>query len=630
MENFIEQQLGAAVPKLLISNLTKGFFACPAIPIRETDFGLVTFDFHRLIAHTSATFGTPCSILNNELDFEVLAGMPLQFKDVVLSEIREPKNRPTPASAENLPVNIVRELFGSTDRPLSLHDTARVLERVEELAEGPVQEGRHRIIHYDPADDIDNLSINRFFRRSGVIVESTFAFDEFRVAMIEQVETILKKSITVHNESRRAEVVVAADVVRACENKVFGFGGITGQAALWSQSIQFVHENLDETLAAVVIDPKAMSVMNDMASFITTEVIKRADEFRRHSDEDSHIDSGRGVEAHEKCTISSRNLQYALKAFLPERMARAAVKKGTDEVMKMSTSSDAPNEVGSVLEDAIRSLRLPVAKPAVNYYAGALASVLEDVICSSIMASNGSGILHCHDVLLAFVDNPEVGELFSKSTVRLGGGTKGFFHGALFASIERTTLTPFDKILKEKSLTMQANIGVNVFVDGRCGSFYSFNERTNKFQHHPMLDAVTQETRHERQKGAVALLSEIELTVMKSECCLLFEQEDFSAIEANGYMQEPLAAVQRRRINEIDAEQCSHSYIFPHLAFYRIVKHVACDFNGGLYFTAEALECIQAVTEAYLMRIVENASLAAIHAGRCEIQPRDIRFVKWV
>ena len=47
-------------------------------------------------------------------------------------------------------------------------------------------------------------------------------------------------------------------------------------------------------------------------------------------------------------------------------------------------------------------------------------------------------------------------------------------------------------------------------------------------------------------------------------------------------------------------------------------------------FTKEAIQALWSGVEAYLLEVFEKANLACRHAGRCTLQPKDIRFVRMV
>ena len=58
---------------------------------------------------------------------------------------------------------------------------------------------------------------------------------------------------------------------------------------------------------------------------------------------------------------------------------------------------------------------------------------------------------------------------------------------------------------------------------------------------------------------------------------------------------------------------------------YRLVKAIAQDFKTDLRFQAKAVEALQDAAEAYLVGLMEDTNLAAIHAKHVTIMPKDIQ-----
>ena len=74
--------------------------------------------------------------------------------------------------------------------------------------------------------------------------------------------------------------------------------------------------------------------------------------------------------------------------------------------------------------------------------------------------------------------------------------------------------------------------------------------------------------------------------------------------------------------------QKSTSYVFEKLAFERLVREIAQDFKTDLGFTAEAMECIQAYAEIYLVDLFEDANLEAVHSRRAMVMPQDLQIAR--
>ena len=59
----------------------------------------------------------------------------------------------------------------------------------------------------------------------------------------------------------------------------------------------------------------------------------------------------------------------------------------------------------------------------------------------------------------------------------------------------------------------------------------------------------------------------------------------------------------------------------------RLIREITQDFKMGLHFQATALLVIQEAMEAWLLRLMEDMNLCAIHAKRVTIGPKDLSLV---
>ncbi len=64
------------------------------------------------------------------------------------------------------------------------------------------------------------------------------------------------------------------------------------------------------------------------------------------------------------------------------------------------------------------------------------------------------------------------------------------------------------------------------------------------------------------------------------------------------------------------------------LSFQRLVREIAQDFKTDLRFQSSAVMALQESAEAYLVSLFEDTNLAAIHAKRVTIQPKDIQLAR--
>ena len=81
-------------------------------------------------------------------------------------------------------------------------------------------------------------------------------------------------------------------------------------------------------------------------------------------------------------------------------------------------------------------------------------------------------------------------------------------------------------------------------------------------------------------------------------------------------------------LKDIRHFQESTALLIRKLPFQRVVREIAQDYNTDLRFQSAAVLCLQEATEAYLVRLFDDANLCAIHARRVTIMPRDIQLAR--
>ena len=81
-------------------------------------------------------------------------------------------------------------------------------------------------------------------------------------------------------------------------------------------------------------------------------------------------------------------------------------------------------------------------------------------------------------------------------------------------------------------------------------------------------------------------------------------------------------------LREIRRYQKSTELLIRKLPFQRLVREIAQDFKTDLRFQASAIMALQEASEAYLVSLFEDANLAAIHAKRVTIMPKDLSLVR--
>ena len=77
-------------------------------------------------------------------------------------------------------------------------------------------------------------------------------------------------------------------------------------------------------------------------------------------------------------------------------------------------------------------------------------------------------------------------------------------------------------------------------------------------------------------------------------------------------------------LREIRRYQKSTALLLRKSPFQRLVREIASDFKTDLRMASGALGALQEATESYMVGLFEDANLAALHAKRVTIMPRDL------
>ena len=81
-------------------------------------------------------------------------------------------------------------------------------------------------------------------------------------------------------------------------------------------------------------------------------------------------------------------------------------------------------------------------------------------------------------------------------------------------------------------------------------------------------------------------------------------------------------------LREIRKYQKSTELLIRKLPFQRLVREIAQDYKCDLQFQSTALLALQEAAEAYLVGLMEDTQLCAIHAKRVTIMPKDMQLAR--
>ena len=81
-------------------------------------------------------------------------------------------------------------------------------------------------------------------------------------------------------------------------------------------------------------------------------------------------------------------------------------------------------------------------------------------------------------------------------------------------------------------------------------------------------------------------------------------------------------------LREIRRYQKSTELLIRRLPFQRLAKEIAQDIRPGYRFQSSAIMALQESTDSYLVGLMEDTNLCAIHAKRVTIMPRDMQLAR--
>ena len=83
-------------------------------------------------------------------------------------------------------------------------------------------------------------------------------------------------------------------------------------------------------------------------------------------------------------------------------------------------------------------------------------------------------------------------------------------------------------------------------------------------------------------------------------------------------------------LREIRRYQRSSDLLIRKMPFQRLVREIAQTHNPCLRFQSGAILALQESAEAYLVGLLEDSNLCAIHAKRVTIMPKDMQLARQI
>ncbi|XDV17256.1 hypothetical protein PO909_002478 [Leuciscus waleckii] len=198
---------------------------------------------------------------------------------------------------------------------------------------------RHRKVLRDNIQGITKPAIRRLARRGGVKRISGLIYEETRGVLKVFLENVIRDAVT-YTEHAKRKTVTAMDVVsflimpepaksapkkgsKKAVTKTAGKGGKKRRKSRKESYAIYVYKVLKQVHPDTGISSKAMGIMN---SFVN-------DIFERIAGEASRL-----AHYNKRSTITSREIQTAVRLLLPGELAKHAVSEGTKAVTKYTSS----------------------------------------------------------------------------------------------------------------------------------------------------------------------------------------------------------------------------------------------------------------------------------------------------
>ena len=83
-------------------------------------------------------------------------------------------------------------------------------------------------------------------------------------------------------------------------------------------------------------------------------------------------------------------------------------------------------------------------------------------------------------------------------------------------------------------------------------------------------------------------------------------------------------------LREIRRYQKSMELLIHKLPFQCLVREILQGFGVGFRVTPAMMMALQEAAEVYVVQLLEDLNLCAIHAKRITIQPKDIQLARWI
>lgn len=235
--------------------------------------------------------------------------------------------------------------------------------------------------------------------------------------------------------------------------------------------------------------------------------------------------------------------------------------------------------------------------------------------------------------MLAIRGDEELDTLFARCYFRNAGVIPHYSKFLKERQDEELFPSAFERSMVRKARASQAVTSITAyFVDPRtglhrCARMDPEDDEEDEMEGlssspAPLLDALSLETTAQRRQLARAALSEADRALMMAEGLGVWSEEDRAEALAGAgdlWAFPTMSALHYSRLCEIKWAQRSSSRLLPLGPVERICRELLHPNHPSLHFSAEALDAISTYLESHLVRMCDDAAVAAVHAKRCAV-----------
>ncbi|XP_034432975.1 uncharacterized protein LOC117756542 [Hippoglossus hippoglossus] len=465
---------------------------------------------------------------------------------------------------------------------------------------------RHRKVLRDNIQGITKPAIRRLARRGGVKRISGLIYEETRGVLKVFLENVIRDAVT-YTEHAKRKTVTAMDVVYALKRQgrtLYGFGGSKPAPKKGSKKAVakapgkggkkrrksrkesyaiYVYKVLKQVHPDTGISSKAMGIMNCFVSDI----------FERIAGEASRL-----AHYNKRSTITSREIQTAVRLLLPGELAKHAVSEGTKAVTKYTSSK---GECVALKRAFVSVVSISFALLGLGGLLGLLGQQNSLDVGQHAALSDGHSAQEFVELLVVADGQLQVAGDDTALLVVAGGVS--------------SQLQDLSGQVLQHSRQVDGGAGTNAMC---VVAFTQQPVDTTDGELEPSAGRAKTSNKMARTKQTAR-----KSTGGKAPRKQLATKAARKSAPATGGVKKP----HRYRpgtvaLREIRRYQKSTELLIRKLPFQRLVREIAQDFKTDLRFQSSAVMALQEASEAYLVGLFEDTNLCAIHAKRREMSGR--------